>query len=286
MIVRLRHVVSCTYEHPVAFGAHLLRLRPRSLAWQRVLGFTLAVDPVPSRQRDGVDHFGNAAAWSFHATPHARFEIASEALVELLPRAATPAAPAWEQVADAARNQAWAWREAEFAFPSPLTPLLAEVRAFAAPSFPPGRPIAEAASCLARRIGEGFQHRPGPHLKLAPLACVLASRAGSCPDLAHVLVAGLRSLGLPARSMAGYQLAETPPSARLHAWAACWLGPGLGWLDLDPVGGLAAAREQICLGWARDHGEFSPVRGVALGGGTHVIRVDTEVHFPEAPRDC
>lgn len=282
MILRLQHLISCTYEQPAAFAAYLLRLRPRSLASQRVLGFTLAASPAPARQRDGVDHFGNSVAWFSHDAPHMRFEIASEALIELLPRATIPSTPAWEQVADAARNQAWAWREAEFAFPSPLVPLLPEARAFAAPSFPPGRPVAEAASSLVRRIGEEFQCRPGPSSGPAPLGHVLASRAGSWMDLAHVAIAGLRSLGLPARSVSGYQLTDAPPSAWLHAWAACWLGPGLGWLDLDPANGRAASRERICLGWARDHGEFSPFRGVALGGGLQALHTSIEVYCVEA----
>ena len=279
MILRLRHVLTCAYDPPVAHAAHLLHLRPRALAWQRVLAFTFAATPAPSRQHDGADHFGNPATWLFHDEPHARLETASEASVESLPRSMPAATPPWEQVADGVRNQAWAWREAEFMFPSPFVPPLPEARLFAASSFPPGRPIGEAVACLARRIGQEFRVRPGAPTVSTPLACVLAQREGMCQDLAHVMIAGLRGLGLAARCVSGYAVARPP-----HAWVGCWLGPGLGWLDLDPTNGRVIGEDCVCLAWGRDYGDVSPVRGVLLGGGTHELRVSLDLE-PSGGRD-
>jgi transglutaminase-like putative cysteine protease len=284
MIVRLRHVVACEHEQqPVVQAAHVLRLRPRSLAWQRVLRFALAVDPRPSKQRDGADHFGNPITWIFHDAPHARFEVASDMVVELLPRPALAAAatPSWEQVADDLRNKAWAWREAEFAFPSPLAPPLPEARAFATSSFPPARPVADGVACLARRIGRQFAILPSAASSVA-LARTLEGRAGSRRDLVHVMIAGLRSLGLSARAISGYVPEASPPGARLHAWVSCWLGPDLRWLDLDPAEGAAVGAERICLGWGRDLGDFSPVRGVLSGAHPHGPQLSTRLERLEA----
>ena len=266
MILRLRHAMTCAYDPPAALAAHLLHLRPRALAWQRVSDFTLTASPAPSRQRDGADHFGNPVTWMFHDEPHARLEITAEARVESLPRPMPTVTPPWEQVADAARNQAWAWREAEFTFPSPFVPPLPEARLFAARSFPPGRPIREAAACLARRIGQEFRVRPAAPTGCTPLARVLAQREGACEDLAHVMIAGLRGLGLPARCVSGYAVMRPA-----HAWVGCWLGPGVGWLDLDPTNGRIMGENAVCVAWGRDYGDVSPMRGVLLGGGAHEL---------------
>ena len=279
MILHLRHVLTCDHQRPATQAAHLLHLRPRTLAWQHVRRFTLAASPLPSKQRDGVDHFGNPTSWLFHDFAHERLEIASDGLIELLPRSAPPTTPPWEQVVDAARTKAWAWREAEFAFPSPSAPVLPEARAFAAPSFQPGRPVGDAASCLARRVGQEF-HRPPAGAAPGTLNRVLAERAGSGRDLAHVMIAGLRGLGLPARAVTGYAVMNTSVAARLHAWASCWLGPGLGWIDLEPGGD--AVERRICLGWGRDHDEYSAVRGVLTGGIVSVVNASVELSPIEA----
>ena len=276
MILRLRHVLTCAYDPPIALAAHLLRLRPRALAVQRVRGFALAATPGPARQREGVDHFGNPVTWLFHDEPHARLEIATEASIESLQRPLPAATPPWEQVADGARNQAWAWREAEFMFPSPLVPPLPEARLFAARSFPPGRLIGEAAACLARRIGQEFRVQPGALTVSTPLARVLGQREGMCQDLAHVMIAGLRSLGLPARCVSGYVMTRPP-----HAWVGCWLGPGFGWLDLDPTNGRTIGQDCACVAWGRDYGDVSPIRGVLVGDGTCDLSVSVDLQQSE-----
>ena len=288
-IMRLRHATTYSYEQPVALAAHLLHLRPRALAWQRVLEFTLTADPTPSRQRNGADHFGNPVTWMFHDEPHARFEVVSEASVELLPRPMPVVTPPWEQVADAVRNQAWAWREAEFAFPSPFVPPLAEARLFAAPSFQPGRLIADSVTCLARRIGQEFRYQPGATTISTPLARVFARRTGVCQDFAHAMIAGLRSFGLPARYVSGYVLTQPPAGGerlrgadQSHAWVGCWLGPGLGWLDLDPTNSSIVGQEHVCLAWGRDYGDISPTRGVLLGGGSHTLSVGVDLETVQA----
>lgn len=282
MILRLRHVMSCACDSPGAPAAYLLHMRPRALASQRVLDFALTATPPPSRQLDGADHFGNPVTWIFHDEPHTRFEIASAATIELLPRLAPAFSPPWEEVADAARNQAWAWREAEFMFPSQFVPTLPEARQFAAPSFPPGRPIADAAACLVRRIGQAFGAQPANTAGPTPLAHPVAQSVGAVQELTQAVIAGLRGFGLPGRYMCGYLLKHGSPGDRLHAWVGCWLGPGLGWLDLDPAQSSTNGQDHVCVGWGRDHGDVSPMRGVVFGEGRHVVHTSVSHDTAEA----
>ena len=118
-----------------------------------------------------------------------------------------------------------------------------------------------------------------------PVARVLRQRAGVCQDFSHLMIAGLRALGLPARYVSGYIRTRPPPGRaarrgadQSHAWVGAWLGPAHGWVDLDPTNDLVVQDEHVVLGWGRDYGDVSPVRGVLLGGGTHKlsVRVDLE----------
>jgi transglutaminase-like putative cysteine protease len=48
-------------------------------------------------------------------------------------------------------------------------------------------------------------------------------------------------------------------------------------VDFDPTNDLIVADEHVVLGWGRDYGDVSPVRGVILGGGRHGMTVSVDV---------
>lgn len=287
MRYRVRHVTRYHYGEPVDLAAHLLHLTPRALPGQTVLDAALAVDPPPGRSVAGTDHFGNATTWLFLAEPHAGFAVTLAAAVEVAFPAPPPAAatPPWEQVRDcAARGGAACWQAAEFVFGTAMAPAEPAVGAYVAPSFPPGRPVLAALLDLTARIHRDFSFRTGVTTLSTPVTQVLAGRTGVCQDFAHLMIAGLRALGLPARYVSGY--IRTRPRAgeakrrgadQSHAWVGCWLGPEHGWVDLDPTNDLVVQDEHVVLGWGRDYADVSPVRGVILGGGRHALAVNVDL---------
>jgi transglutaminase-like putative cysteine protease len=112
---------------------------------------------------------------------------------------------------------------------------------------------------------------------------VLAKRRGVCQDFAHLEIAALRSLGLPARYMSGYLLTHPPEGKeRLvgadasHAWIAVWC-PDFGWVEFDPTNNLMPSDEHIALAWGRDYGDVSPTTGIIVGGGAHTVSVGVSV---------
>jgi transglutaminase-like putative cysteine protease len=171
----------------------------------------------------------------------------------------------------------------EMTFDSPLVAAGAPFAEYAAPSFPAGRPLLEAAIDLTHRIHEEFAYRPGATSVATPIADVLAQRRGVCQDFAQVQIACLRSLGLPGRYVSGY-IRTRPPEGQQswaggdasHAWVSIWCGDA-GWIDLDPTNDLLASDEHVTLAWGRDYGDVAPIKGVLLGGGGHTIGVDVRV---------
>ena len=160
---------------------------------------------------------------------------------------------------------------------------LEALRAYALPSFAPGRPLLDAAIDLTARIFSDFAYDTTATETSTPLGEVIRRRRGVCQDFAHFQIGCLRAMGLPARYVSGY-LSTTPPpnSPRLvgcdasHAWLSTYL-PSVGWIDFDPVNNVIPGERHVTVAYGRDYGDVAPVHGVIVGGGQHVVRVSVDV---------
>lgn len=287
MKYRIRHTTTYDYGEPVDLATHMLHLMPRVLPYQSVTSADLDTAPTAARCTQGADHFGNDVRWLFIDLPHAEFEVRLSASVEVgfpAPPEAS-ATPAWETVATSVRAGGRdIWQVSEFAFASPMAPADAAAGAYAAVSFPADRPVLVGLLDLMARIRRDFTFRAGVTTIATPVSQVLKQRIGVCQDFTHVMIAGLRALGLPARYVSGYIRTRPPPGGvarrgadQSHAWVGVWLGAAHGWIDLDPTNNLVVQDEHVVLGWGRDYGDVSPVRGVILGGGTHSLSVSVDL---------
>ena len=287
MIYRVRHMTRYDYQSPVDLGAHLAHLRPRPLPHQRVLRAGVHAAPAVSWRRDGSDHFGNEVTWLFLDVAHAAFQVVADATVDVgFPTPPDPAeTPPWETVAACAWQAGpAAWQAAEFLFDSARAPADPGATAYAAASFTPGRPVLAALLDLNARIKRDFAFRAGVTTTSTPIAEVLRRRQGVCQDFTHLMISALRGSGLPARYVSGYIRTWRAPGQtrhlgadQSHAWVGVWLGPEHGWLDLDPTNGIVVQDEHVVLGWGRDFGDVTPLRGVILGGGEQTLSVEVEL---------
>jgi transglutaminase-like putative cysteine protease len=281
----LCHRTAYAYGRAVDLATHLLHLSPRVVPGQVVRQARISVAPQGGHRRDGTDHFGNGVTWLSLDATHDAFEVVLDATVDVAFAPPPPAAATlpWEAVRQAAFGPA-GWDAAEFVLPSALAPAERGAGAYAAASFPPGRPIMAAARDLCARIRRDFAFKAGVTTISTPVSQVLAQRAGVCQDFSHLMIAGLRALGLPARYASGYVRTRPPPGQKRrqgadqsHAWVGCWLGPEHGWVDLDPTNDLVVSDEHLLLGWGRDFSDVSPVTGILLGGGRQTLSVSVDL---------
>ena len=162
-------------------------------------------------------------------------------------------------------------------------PLHPAFQAYAQLEFTPGRPLLEAAIGLMARIHHEFTYATASTDLTTPALEAFSRRQGVCQDFAHIMIACLRSLGLPARYVSGYLLTQPPPGQpRLlgvdasHAWLAVWC-PQHDWVELDPTNNLIAAQSHAVIACGRDYADVAPLRGVIQGGGSHTLSVAVSV---------
>jgi transglutaminase-like putative cysteine protease len=287
MAYKITHSTVYEYTEPVSICHNEARLTPRSTERQRLVRSQLLVDPGVSTMDQDRDYFGNVVHYFSLSEAHRALNVTAVSEVELEPHVAPDleASEPWDEVRDALReSHTRAGLDAlELAYDSPHTRPDAELVAYAMPSFPPKKPILAAVLDLTRRIHGEFQYQPGSTNVATPPSQVLRTRRGVCQDFAHLEIAMLRGLGLSARYVSGYvHNRPSDGSARpgyadaSHAWLSVY-SPGAGFVDFDPTNGSMPSDEHVTLGWGRDFGDVSPLKGVILGGGEHAVRVAVDV---------
>jgi transglutaminase-like putative cysteine protease len=291
----VRHATTYSYSESVPVCHNEIHLVPREVATQRLLASSVTVDPQPAHVANHLDSFGNPAAVFSIDEPHDRLVITSRSRVEVdPPRPWTDLATLpWEEIRDRLRRDtdAATLDARQFTFDSPLVRGSPRLAAWAATSFTPGRPWAEAVVDLTRRIHRDFTYDPTATQTGTPVDEVFALKRGVCQDFAHLQIACLRSLGLAARYVSGYLSNERRVEGTAgdgandagmvgadasHAWLACWGGDD-GWLGVDPTNDCTSGTLHVTVAWGRDYGDVSPIKGVCVGGGSHTIEVAVHV---------
>ena len=286
MTYRIVHKTTYKYKHPVSFGNHAVYLAPRSQPHHRCLRHELLVTPAPATQTERMDYFGNQVTFFTIQEPHEELAIEARSLVVIEGEAPWPSdSMAWDDAARSLQGEVTpeSLEALQFVFESPRIKPSNDFAAYAEASFPPGRPFAEALLDLTARIHSDFRFDSKATNVRTPPEEVLRDRKGVCQDFAHLQIACLRSLNLPARYVSGYLRTYPPPGRpRLvgadasHAWVSVYC-PGAGWLDVDPTNNIIPSESHVTLAWGRDYGDVSPVRGVILGGRDHKLDVGVDM---------
>ena len=286
MLYAVTHRTTYGYASDVAVSHHLVHLRPRELPWQQVTDFALSVEPPAAAiAGERTDYHGNAASYFSIRHPHDRLVVTARSRVRVTRPALPERTPPWQQVRDRCASNVLTPDSAvgEFRFDSTYITRKPAFAEYAAASFPNDRPLLDGVIDFTACIYRDFRFDSRATTVATPVDEVFKMRRGVCQDFAHFAVAGLRSLGLPARYVSGYLETLPPPGkARLvgadasHAWFAVWC-PGHGWIDADPTNNILPGDRHITVAWGRDFGDVSPVRGVVVGGSGHRLGVSVDV---------
>jgi transglutaminase-like putative cysteine protease len=121
----------------------------------------------------------------------------------------------------------------------------------------------------------------------SPIDDALRARGGVCQDLAHIMIALARRIGIPCRYVSGYlstssECHDRSTEGATHAWAEAYL-PELGWVGFDPTNDLLALDRHIRAAVGRDYADVPPTRGVFRGEAGSELSVLVTVSLADSP---
>lgn len=287
MRYKITHSTTYTYSDTVPICHNEVHLTPREGRLQACLHHRLAIRPKPTTLDRRLDYFGNQSHHFSILEGHKKLSVTAISRVEVhAPNWPDPKVTlSWEELRHLVKSDTSPQRlEAyQYVFESPSVAISENIRQYAAPSFPPSRPVLDGVNDLTERIHRDFKYDPRATTISTPVDEVLEHRRGVCQDFAHLEIACLRSLGIPARYVSGYLRTLPPPGKpRLvgadasHAWLSVYCGDA-GWVDVDPTNNCLPSTDHVTIGWGRDYGDVCPVKGVFVGGGTHRMVVSVDV---------
>ena len=134
---------------------------------------------------------------------------------------------------------------------------------------------------LNTTIYEKFDYRQHFTRVDSPIDEALKARLGVCQDFTHIMLALVRSVGIPARYMSGYlfhreDVHDRSDADASHAWLEAWL-PDIGWLGFDPTNNLIVTDRHIGVSVANDYANASPSHGVFKGKAETELEVRVRV---------
>ncbi len=288
MIYDIRHVTTYEYGSTVTYSNCSLRLLPREEPGQIVYASRIDIEPEPDETTERICFFGNRVTQMQIETAHKTLVVSTQTSVEIHrePPPDGDATPPWETVRDAAVASRSLDREApaHFLHPSRFVPHYLPATEYARESFTPGRPVLAGAKELMHRIRTQFRYDPKATIVSTPLSEAFLKRHGVCQDFAHIMISGLRGLGLPAAYVSGYIRTIPPPGKKrlegadaTHAWVSIWCGSEHGWIGLDPTNDIMIGDDHIILAKGRDYADISPVAGIILGSKEQDVDVKVDV---------
>lgn len=278
MRFRVSHTTEYKYAVPASESFAELRVWPKDNASQRILSRRLLVTPQPKVDHY-IDYFGNHVEFFSLPYRHNALTVTSEAEVETYevkpPQAALEVLVGEvRQIYNSQRYQLF-----EFMEPSHHVPL-DQHRRIRKKFFLQEQTIGESLLALNSWIYANFEYRPGETDISTPISDIVAQRRGVCQDFAHLMLAILRSNGIPARYVSGYIEAYDPQqadpklvgAAASHAWVEVFL-PGGTWWGLDPTNNQAVGQRHIEVAVGRDYSDVAPMRGTYKGANDQNLNV-------------
>ena len=285
MIYSVRHVTIFGYEPAVRESIMEVRMQPRSEGHQRCLNFQLTVNPT-ANVMSYRDFMGNTVHHFDIAGSHTQVKLTAQGVVEVeLPETPDAAgAGSWEDLdALTATEDHW-----EMMLPSQFTGSTDELQKLAKEIGCERRGnLFEFLTELNQSIFQKFAYVPKSTKVDSPIDEALANRKGVCQDFAHIMIALLRGLKVPARYVSGYLFHEPKSKDRSsdgasHAWVEV-LVPKLGWVAFDPTNNLIADDRHIRVALGRDYADVPPTRGVYKGEATSELSVSVTVSPSNRP---
>jgi len=267
MRMRVHHVSRYSYDQAVTVSFNEARLSPLATPFQQPLETVTRIEPATWQHRY-VDYWGTRVQVFEVQHQHRELMVETTSLVEtnasLIPE--PDLTIGWDELGTHDLRSEYAEYLTQTAATEPdgqLAELIAQAESLARELTPH-----EAALAVCAWVHQVMTYEPGSTGVATVAAEAWAARAGVCQDYAHIVLAALRHIGLPARYVSGYLHPDSEPSlgevvaGESHAWVEWWLGE---WHGHDPTNDTAAGERHVLVGRGRDYSDVPPIKGIIAG---------------------
>jgi transglutaminase-like putative cysteine protease len=273
--LRIKHRSAYQYTKPVTASYNEVRLTPTVTPWQIPLESTLRVEQATWQYRY-IDYWGTQVRAFEVQRSHDALVVEVESLVETdASRHLQPLDVSWADLASVAvgdKQSEYLAHTAMAAPPAELADFAAELAAKYAPH--------EAALALSSHVHDAMNYRPGSTGVHTTAAEAWAERSGVCQDYVHLLLGGLRHIGMPARYVSGYlhprkdAIVGETVTGESHAWVEWWSGE---WVGHDPTNDIPIGERHVLVGRGRDYADVPPIKGIVAGAAEAELTVSVEL---------
>jgi transglutaminase-like putative cysteine protease len=268
--LKIVHLTQVHYEGSARASYNEARMTPPTLPRQAALQARVWTDvraPIWTYR----DYWGALVSSFDIQAPHHELVIWAEATVDTRPQPPPDPPPPWAEL----RERAAGGRPLEFLVPTRRTTIDAALGDAARQRTAGADPL-EAAGEVISWVADRVAYVPGATEVQTSAQEAWDMGKGVCQDLAHLTVALLREVGLPARYVSGYvhpQPGAQPgdeTQGQSHAWVEYWAG---GWFACDPTNRSPVGERHVLVAAGRDYGDVPPLKGIYHGAPRSTMEV-------------
>ena len=272
--IACRHHTFYRYAGPAYGSYNEVRISPLTTPRQTVLDAEVVVDPSVSCLRYW-DYWGTLVhSFDVH-DQHLELQVTGTSVTEVDPPPPPPEPVSWDRI----RSAEVADEFAELLMPTAFVPLERHLVRHAREAIKGLDPY-RASLALADWTRRELTYESGATAVSTSAPEALRMGRGVCQDFAHVHLALLRSVGIPARYVSGYLHPQAQPKvgvtteAESHAWVDAWVGD---WVAIDPTNVTTVGASHVTVARGRDYADVPPIRGVYQGGAVETLEVKVEM---------
>jgi transglutaminase-like putative cysteine protease len=286
---RVRHYTEYSYNDAVSTCYNRLCLTPLNIPGHSCVSSEISIVPIPDEITYRTDFFGNKLVFFSIYKEHMRLKINANSVIQIDTK----------DHKELASNENERWRASvqkillpsdgtheiiQYTMPSTYVPFSEPIREFALECFPEDATLWGSCHALMQKIHQTIEFKPGFTTVNTPVESVIKMKKGVCQDLAHLMIACIRNMGLAARYVSGYIETLPPPGKpkmvgadASHAWVSVYF-PNYGWVEFDPTNNLLPSDKHVITAYGRDYYDVAPMKGIVFNSGeqTLVVKVDVE----------
>ncbi len=278
---KIKHITKYTYENTVRDSASQIMLYPLEDAYQEIIKHKITITDNPTVEVH-QDYFNNNVGTFTNAHPHSELIIDSDLIIltrlKPVPDDSVPAALQWQELDTLKSTLDFIEFLKQERFEA-----LPEVRELISAERANNNTPLQSANHFSTYIFNNFAYQKGITTVETTLDEIWKLRSGVCQDFAHILLAMLRLMNIPARYVSGY-ICPNKTGMRgegaTHAWVEAYI-PFFGWLGLDPTNNCVANDTHVRLAVGKNFTDCSPVKGTYRGTSGHTLEVAVSVSYED-----